>query len=182
MITDSLRISNNSGGNLTEGLFPMFLRKTLEHDVAEKSITELSLYGQIRKMPEQLKHKIIFSDLNLYWDAYTRSYISKGKIGIGYIGGDVVNKYVDGWVQIEKGRTGSSISIYLLPSKKTWYFFNFKNGIMQVLSSDNNFNDRIDALKPEKRILNPDSDSDYYEFVTTTRRKSIDFLRKMERK
>lgn len=182
MITDSIRVSNNTGGNLTEGLFPMFLRKTLPHDVAEKSITELALYGQIRKMPVLLTHKIIFTDLNLYWDTYTRSYISKGKIGIGYIGGDVVNKYVNGWVQIEKGRTGSSISIYLAPTKKTWYFLNFKNGIMQVLSSDNAFNERIDALKPEKRILNPDSDTDYYEFVTTTRRKSIDFLRKMERK
>jgi len=179
MMTDSLRLSDNNGGNMSEGLFPMFLRKNLTFDVAEKSITELALYGQIRKMTNQISHKIIFSDLNMYWDAFTRSYKSKGKIGIGYIGGDVVNKYVDGWVQIEKGRTGSSISIYLEPTERTWYFFNYKNGIMQVLSSDNAFNERIETIKPEKRILNSDSDTDYYEYLPSTRRKSIEFLRKM---
>ncbi len=182
MMTDSIRISNNDGGNLAEGLFPMFLRKNLQYDMAEKSITELALYGQIRKMPIQISHKIIFSDITFYWDSQTRSYISKGKIGIGYLGSNVINKYVDGWVQLEKGRTGSSISIYLQPSKKSWYFFNYKNGIMQVISSDNAFNERIETLRSEKRILNPDSDTDYYEYVTSTRRKSVEFLRKMKGK
>jgi hypothetical protein len=182
MMTDSLRLSNAEGGNMSEGLFPMFLRKNLEFNIAEKSITELALYGEIKKMPDQLNHQIIFSELNLYWDQFTRSYKSKGKIGIGYLAGEVVNKYVEGWVQIEKGRTGSSISIYLQPTKNSWYFFNYKNGIMQVLSSDNAFNQRIETIKPEKRILNPESDTEYYEYVTSTRRKSVDFLRKMRSK
>lgn len=182
MMVDSLRLSDGEGGNMSEGLFPMFLRKNMQFDAAEKSITEIALYGEIRKMPSQFSHQIIFSDLSLVWDQYTRSYKSIGKIGIGYLGGEVVNKYVDGWVQIEKGRTGSSISIYLQPTEKTWYFFNYKNGIMQVLSSDNTFNERIETIKPEKRILNPESDTDYYEYVTSTRRKSVDFLRKMKGK
>ncbi len=104
-----------------------------------------------------------------------------GKIGVGYIGGNVINGYVDGWVQIEKGRSGSSISIYLEPTAETWYFFNYKNGIMQSISSDNAFNERIETIKPEKRILNPESDTEYYEYVISTRRKSIEFLRKMKK-
>ncbi len=180
LIADSLRITNNDGKAISEGLFPMFLRKNLPYDVAEKSITELALYGEMKKMPESLNHSIIFNEVNFYWDSYTRSYISKGKIGVGYLGGNVVNKYVDGWIQIEKGRTGSSISIYLQPTASTWYYFNFKNGIMQVLSSDNVYNSRIETLKADKRILNPDSDTDYYEFLISTRRKSVDFVRKMK--
>jgi len=180
MMTDSIRLTYSSGGNMSEGLFPMFVRKNLPEDEAERNLTELALYGQMKKMPEKLAHKIIFSDLNLYWDQNTRSYISKGKIGIGYLAGNVINKYVNGWVQIEKGRSGSSISIYIEPTKKTWYFFNYKNGIMQVISSDNSFNERIEIIKAEKRILNPDSDMDYYEYVISTRRKKVDFLRKMK--
>ena len=182
MMTDSLRMSGGDGGNMAEGLFPMFLRKNLEFNDAEKSITELALYGEVRKISNKISHKIIFSDINFYWDSYTRSYISKGKIGIGYIAGDVINKYVDGWVQIEKGRSGSSISIYLQPTKKSWYYINYKNGIMQVLSSDNSFNQRIETIKPEKRILNPDSDINYYEYIISTRTKSVGFLRKMKAK
>lgn len=180
MMTDSIRLSNNEGINTSVGLFPMFLRKNLTYDDAERKINELALYGQMRKMPDRMRHTIIFSDLEFYWDPFTRSYMSKGKIGIGYLGGNVINKYVDGWVQIEKGRTGSSISIYVEPSKGTWYFFNYKNGIMQAISSDNAFNERIETIKPEKRILNPDSDIDYYEYVISTRRKSVDFVRKMK--
>ncbi|MBC8321814.1 MAG: hypothetical protein H8E34_13955 [Bacteroidetes bacterium] len=180
MMTDSIRLSKNEGVNTSEGIFPMFLQKNLPHDEAEKNISELVLYGQMRKMPDQIAHKIIFSNLNLYWDLHTRSYVSTGKIGIGYLGGNVINKYVDGWVQIEKGRSGSSISIYLEPSEKTWYFLNYKNGIMQVISSDNAFNERIETINPEKRILNPDSDTDYYEYVISTRRKSVEFVRKMK--
>ncbi len=180
MLTDSLRLTNDDGGFMAEGLFPMFLRKNLQYDQAERQITDLGLYGQMKKIPEQLSHKIIFNDLRLYWDPFTRSYISQGKIGVGYIGGNAVNKFVDGWVQLEKGKTGSTVSIYLKPTPTTWYFFNYKNGIMQVLSSDNGFNERIETIKAEKRILNPDSDTDYYEFVTSTRRKSVDFVRKME--
>lgn len=180
MMTDSIRLTNSEGGNMSEGLFPMFLRKNLLQNEAERNLNELSLYGQMKKIPEQITHSIIFSHLKFYWDSYTRSYISKGKIGIGYLGGNVINKYVDGWVQIEKGRTGSSISIYIQPSQSTWYFFNYKNGIMQVISSDNAFNERIETIKPEKRILNPDSDTDYYEYVTSTRGKSVEFVRKMK--
>ena len=180
MIADSLRLTNNDGKSMAEGMFPTFLRKNMPFDAAEKSITEIALYGQMKKMPENLRHTIIFNELKLYWDSFTRSYISKGKIGVGYLGGNVVNKMVDGWVQIEKGRSGSSISIYLKPTASTWYFFNYKNGIMQVITSDNALNSRLETLKAEKRILNPDSDTEYYEFVISTRRKSVDFVRKME--
>ena len=51
----------------------------------------------------------------------------------------------------------------------------------RYLSSDNAFNMYIEELKPEKRILNPDSDDDYFEFVISTKRKSIEFLREMEK-
>jgi len=180
MIVDSLRLTNNEGSSLTEGLFPMFLRKNLPHDVAEKSITEIALYGQMKKAHEELKHSLIFNDLRLYWDSFTRSYISRGKIGLGYIGGEVVNKSLDGWVQIEKGTAGSSISIYIQPTASTWYFFNYKNGIMQVVSSDYKFNNKLEILKAEKRILNSESDTEYYEYVISTRRKKVDFVRKME--
>ncbi len=180
MITDSLRLTNSEGANMFDGLFPLFLRKNLPQTMAEKLITEISLYGQMKKIPESLSHTIIFNDLKLYWDSYTRSYISMGKLGVGYMGGNVVNKYIDGWLQIEKGRTGSEITIYLKPTSSTWYYFNYKNGIMQVISSDNFLNEHLESINDDKRILNSDSDDEYYEYVISTRRKSIDFVRKME--
>jgi len=180
MMTDSLRISYAENTDVSTGLFPLYLQKRIGQQRANEVMTDLSLYGQMRKIPVELAHTIIFNDLNLKWDSKTRSYLSYGKIGIGYIAGQAVNKYVDGYMQIELGRTGSGIHCFLKVSDEQWYFFSYKHGIMQLISSDNAFNEQIESLKQEKRTLNPNSDTDYYEFVISTRRKSVDFVRKME--
>lgn len=181
MMTDSLRLSYNEGVTDTKGRFSLFLENHLPADIkAEEVMSELSLYGQIRKLPELLKQSLILTDLNLYWDSYTRSYYSTGRIGVGYLGGNTINKYLDGYLHIEPGTGGSAFSLYLRASENQWYFFSYKMGIMQALSSDQKFNERLETLKPEKRILNANSETDYYEFVISTKRKVVDFLREME--
>lgn len=179
MMTDSLRIAKLPNVNIAESSFPLFLKKILGSERGGKLINELSLYGQFRKIPQELNHTILFTDLKLKWDRNSRSYISQGPIGVGYLGGEAVNKYVDGYVQIENSRSGSAIHIFLRINEAQWYFFSYKMGIMQVISSDNALNDYITELKPEKRILNNSSDENYYEFLISTRRKSTDFVREM---
>jgi len=115
------------------------------------------------------------------WDPLSRSFISYGPIGIGSIGGNTLNKYMDGVMQIRKGRSGATIEFILRHGKRQWYYFSYANGIMQVLSSDINFNDIIENLKEDKRELNPNSIKNYYEYVLTTRSRVINFLRSMKR-
>jgi len=181
MIADSIRIANLPVLNSGEGLFPMFLKKELGADRSALLITELNLYGQMKKVPKEIEHTLLFSDVHLKWDPASHSFISQGKIGLGYVGGTAINKYLDGYIQIEKGRSGNAIHIYLEINKKQWLFFSYRYGIMQVISSDDVFNLYLEELNPNKRILNPGSDTEYYEYVVSTRRKQIDFLRKMER-
>jgi len=147
---------------------------------SRRLVVEMSLYGQMKKMPDALKNTFLFNDVRLKWDSESHSFVSQGPVGISQIGGVPVNKYVQGYVQVKKSRTSPEVSFYLQLNDRQWYFFNFQNGIMQVLSSDNAFNDYISELKPNKRILNENSTEKYYEFVTTTRRKVVDFLREME--
>jgi hypothetical protein len=181
MMADSIRIANLPVVNAGEGLFPMFLTKVLGAERSGLLITELNLYGQMKKVPKEIEHTLIFSDLHLKWDPTSHSYISQGKIGLGYVGGTAVNKYVNGYVQIEKGRAGNAVHIYLEVSKNLWYFFSYRYGIMQVISSNDAFNIYLEELSPNKRILNPDSDTEYYEYVISTRRKQLDFVRKMKK-
>ncbi len=181
MMADSIRIANLAVVNAGDGLFPMFLKKELGTDRSALLITELSLYGQMKKVPKEIEHTLLFSDIHLKWEPGSHSFISQGPIGLGYIGGTAVNKYVNGFVQIEKGRAGNAVHIYLEISKKRWYFFSYRYGIMQVISSDDAFNIYLEELSPNKRILNENSDTEYYEYVISTRRKQIDFVRKMER-
>ena len=181
VMADSLRMIPSKSVDITKGLYPMALKKLLDPETAQNVITELSLYGQVKKMPAVLDNTISFTDLHLVWDPLSRSFISYGPIGIGNIGNNTLNKYMDGILQIRKGRSGATIEFMLRHGKHQWYYFNYANGIMQVLSSDLNFNDIIENQKEDKRVLNPNSDKNYYEYVLTTRTRTINFLRSMKR-
>ena len=180
MMLDSLRMIPGDVVNVEKSEFNVAIRELLNKEDADVLKRELSLYGNMKKMPKQIKGSIIFSDVNLIWDPDTRSYISNGPIGIGFINGSAVNKMLKGFMQIELGRVGSSIHFYLETDRKTWYFFSYQNGIMQSISSDMNYNEHLAGMKDEKRMKNPDSDEDYYEYVISTKRKKVDFFRRME--
>ena len=180
MMIDSLRIVNSYKNLSGEGSLPLLFTQLMGEEGSQRMIVEWSLYGQAKRMPEELRSVFMFSDVNFEWDKKSRSWVSHGPIGVAQIAGMPVNKYVQGYIQIEKSRTSDGISWYLQLNQEQWYFFSYKNGILQVMSSDNAFNDYVSTLKDDKRILNANSDVDYYEFVISTRRKVIDFLREME--
>jgi len=181
MMADSLRMIPGNVVDVEHSPFNIVIHNLLNKEDAEELRRALSLYGNIKKMPKQIQGAIIFSDLNLVWDYETRSYISQGPIGVGFVAGQAVNKLLNGYLQVEVGRGGSAIHFYLETARKTWYFFSYQNGIMQTISSDMNYNERIASIKDAKRMKNPDSEEEYYEYVISTKRKMIDFVRRMER-
>ncbi len=181
MMLDSLRMIPGDVVDIEHSSFNIAIKNLLNKENADLLKQELLLYGNMKKMPASIKGIITFSDVNLVWDADTRSYVSKGPIGVGFIDNKAVNKLLNGHLQIEVGRGGSAIHFYLETDRKTWYFFSYQNGIMQTISSDMNYNERLSTIKDEKRILNRNSDEDYYEYVISTKRKMIDFVRRMER-
>ncbi len=181
LMADSIRMIPAKTVNTSKGLYPMVLEKLLGPAEAKDISTELSLYGQVKKLPSVLQNTLTFTDLHLVWDPMSRSFLSYGPIGIGNIGTNTLNKYMDGILQIRKSRSGATIEFMLRHGKRQWYYFNYANGILQVLSSDLNFNDLIENQKEEKRILNPNSETDYYEYVLTTRTRAVNFLRAMKR-
>jgi len=179
-MADSLRMIPGDVVDIAHSPFNIAIRDLLNKDDAQALKQELSLFGNMKKMPKQIQGAIIFSDVTLVWDPDTHSYISQGPIGIGFINGRAINKLLNGNMQIEVGRAGSAIHFYLETDRKTWYFFSYQNGIMQTISSDITYNERIAGMKDEKRMLNPDSDEEYYEYVISTKRKRIDFIRRMQ--
>lgn len=180
MMLDSLRMIPGDVVNVSRSQFNIAIRELLNKKDAMVLKQALSLYGNMKKMPDQIKGSIIFSDVKLVWNSEIQSYISTGPIGVGFVNGSAINKMLKGFIQIEIGRAGSAIHFYLETDRKTWYFFSYQNGIMQSISSDMNYNDHLANMKDEKRMRNSDSDEDYYEYVISTKRKMVGFLRRME--
>ena len=179
LMADSLRMIPAKAVDISQGIYPLALKKLLDPKTAQNVITQLSLYGQLKKIPEVLNNTISLSDVHLVWDPLSRSFISYGPIGIETIGNNILNKYMDGIIQIRKGRSGATIEIILRHGKNNWYYFNYANGVMEVLSSDNNFNKAIEDQEENKRVLNPNSDVNYFEYVLTTPNRVVNFLHSM---
>ncbi|MFM7218497.1 MAG: hypothetical protein ACKO1U_10805, partial [Bacteroidota bacterium] len=145
---------------------------------ADKMLAELNLYGSFKKIPDELRHTLFLSDLKLSWDNSTRSYRSKGMIGVASMEKVSINRKMKGYVEIVHKRSGDALNIYLEPEEGTWYYFGYARGLLQTLSSVSSYNEAIEKLKPEKRISKVKEKPDF-EYMLTTDRAVKNFLKKM---
>ena len=108
-----------------------------------------ALLGKVNNFPAELNKTLVLTQLRLQWHRSSRSWRSTGKIGVGNLFGHQVNRLVDGVVVITKRTGGDEMDIYLKMDDSNWVYFGYTREVMQVISSDNAFNDRLKSL-PEK--------------------------------
>ncbi|MGP8217275.1 MAG: hypothetical protein ACLQQ4_17035 [Bacteroidia bacterium] len=161
--------------DVTKGDVQKNLHELIGKEQADKLISQLTLYGTTKKIPKELQSSLFFSQLTLKWNNQTRSYVSEGKIGVGSVGKTMVNKLCDGKIEFKKKRGADEINIYIELDPQHWYYFNYVNGFMQATSSNNDFNNAISALKPDKREQKTDKGK--YTFNVSTSNKKTIFLR-----
>ncbi len=181
LMAEDIASKNLQGVNLVKPELLKALNDILGDKEAEKVISDLKLFGKFRRNPSELEHTIFLTDVKFRWNYATRSYISYGPIGIGSIGKIQINKFVDGYVEIEKKRTGDVISVYLEFDKgKNWYFFNYRNNLMQTISANTEYNTIIQELKDDKRTEKRNKEGEEYSYIISSLRKKTDFLTKIK--
>ncbi|MFC2111374.1 hypothetical protein ACFLQ5_02870 [Bacteroidota bacterium] len=118
---------------------------------AQKYVSEIALNNGFKKIPSELKRTFFFTDVQMDWNPKTKSYVSKGKIGIGNINKTQINKYVDGVMEIEREKGGNNIMVYLEFASDEWYFFQYtKTGVMTAISNKGEFNEVIREMAKKK--------------------------------
>ncbi len=182
MMGQSLYTNNSLSGieNTTNGKIKKAYAEILGEKDAEKVINEINMYGAIRKVPDKLDYTMLLTDVKLRYDSITKSFISLGEIGVGSVGKTQVNKYVKGYLQIIKKRSGDIFTLYLELDDAEWYFFNFSNNLMQAYSSIKEFNEFITKEKPDKRRLDAEKGLPAYSYYLSTERRRNDFIKRME--
>lgn len=164
----------------TRPVYEKALRELLPKNEADNLIAQINLNGMFKKVPSELNKTLVLTDVKMKWDDVTQSYVSIGKIGIGNIYKDQINKMVDGKIQIKKKKSGDVISIYLELDQNNWYFFTYTRGLMQVYSSSETFNSIIMEVKPDKRKLSAEKGQMPYQYMLSNKRKLNDFLKGIE--
>ena len=78
-------------------------------------------------------------------------YLSDGIADLTFIKNFVINKKVDIKAEITKKRSGNTFELFLSFDKSTWFFYSYARGILNVLSSNQAFNDAIQTMDIDER-------------------------------
>ncbi len=165
--------------NLNTDLNNKGMKDLLGVNAATQIREEMNLFGSSRSLPKEFNYELLLNDVNLYWNEETASFRSRGQIGIGFIGPQPINTYVDGYVEIQRRRSGDMIDVYLKADQSTWYYFSYLRGTMMTQAGNNNYNTIIantklnDRKHPQSTVRRP------YTYMIAVETQLGRFLRRM---
>ena len=87
---------------------------------------------------------------------------------------------VYGLIEFKKKRNGDMLSIYFEPSDESWFFFNYKRGMLGAFSSHDDFNANIRETKDEKRTKKGEKGKPNLTYVLSTAIQRRNFVRSFE--
>jgi hypothetical protein len=180
IMTDEIRMMPTlSPVNLNSELNNKGMKDLLGEQAAMQIKEEMDLFGSSKNLPKEYNYKLLLNDVKLFWNEATSSFRSKGKIGIGFIGTQPINTYVDGYIEIQRRRSGDLLDIYLKADDATWYYFSYFRGVMMTQSGNNNYNSTIISTKLSTR-KDPKSTSRLpYTYMIAVENRLARFLQRM---
>lgn len=153
------------------------LKEIVGTERADEITTQLSLNGKIKKLPEELNKRLVFSEVKLKWVEEENTFKSFGPMGLSNSGKYEINKYVNGGMTITKKRSGDIINIYIEVDAKTWYFFSYRRNLMKVISSNQEFNAQIKEMKRDDRKYDAKRGEQAFTFMFGLEKDVRDFKR-----
>jgi hypothetical protein len=153
LINDIRSRNNLKPIDLTSKNFRQNLNEIYGTETTNDYLSQVQLFKEEAKIPEELSNTILFSDIDFRWNTATNSYVAQDDIGIAMINGKPVHKYVNGYVEIIKQRGGDRIYIYLKLDDERFYFFYYFRTILRTWSNNKTFTDAIKDLPDRKRRI-----------------------------
>ena len=162
-----------------------FERKTYEKALREfngkqagdKLIGQVSLDGMFKRVPDVFNHPMVLSDVKMIWDDKTHTYKSVGQIGVGNVYKKQINRMVNGKVEFEKRKGGKDrMHLYIELSDGSWYYFFYRNGLLQTVSTNKEYNTVIKEMKAEDRKLKTKRKEEPYSFTICSERLKNTFI------
>ncbi|GJM35419.1 MAG: hypothetical protein DHS20C18_44200 [Saprospiraceae bacterium] len=108
-------------------------------------------------------YTFLFSRLNLKWDSEYQSFVTKEKSnGLVSIDGVSMNKIVEALVEFKMpSNDDDRLYIYLKSPSGLYYFFGYKQGILNLVSNNPEFMDAFHSLKAKDLVQKMDDGETY---------------------
>ena len=123
-------------------------QEMLEHQLGRRLLRKYNLKKAAGKrfIPSNFEHTFYFPQLNMTWSPKTSSFISDYELPINNIGGQKIDLMVPGVLEIQPRLSGDKVNLYIEVSPGQFYFFTYQKGIMNIFSSDQEFNTLVSNL------------------------------------
>ncbi len=135
----------------------LFYQKAASELFPEKETKKIlsSLDQGIFDIPKKTnKSNLLFSKVPMQWDPDYQSFVSsKATLSLASIDGQMINKDITAYIEVKMPQKGDDrIYVYLKSPSNLYYFFGFKEGIMNIVSDNPKFNDFVINMKDKHRI------------------------------
>ncbi len=165
---------------ITETKYEKAVVDLLGQEASDKIISELSLTGNLKKIPQELQKRLFFSNVTFTWDDETESYVSQGKLGLVNAGKKQIFLELNGRIQLIRKRGGDQLNIYLELDDANWFYFTYSKGLMLAVSSDKEFNTILTETKDDKRKAEKVKGKDPFSYMLGSKSKRSRFLDALE--
>lgn len=143
--------SSLEGADLSRRAFNASLNQELSGKDKREFLNDIKNYGAPEDIPKELQNTILITDVTIKWTPEAISFLSEGKIAIGGFGKQVVNKKMDGYLEIQRRRRGDEIYLYLEPDKKDFLYFEYKRNQLTLFTDVEGVMDAIKEKDLDKR-------------------------------
>lgn len=134
------------------------------------------------EIPDKLNdYTILLADLKMKWDMDYQSFVSTSpQIGLVSINGVPVNRRIEGYVEYKMpGVGGDRFYYYLKFPSQIFYYFGFKQGVLEVYSNDTQFMDAASKMKSNELVTKMPG-GDTYEILIETATRANMFIRRVK--
>ncbi len=175
MAADILAYPDQKQVDISKTPYERSLREVLGLERSDKLISELSLKGEIKRLPDELQKAIMLCDVNLAWNPDDQAWQSQGPIGVGTVLKKPLFRQLKGKVEVQRKRSGDVMTILLMLDDQTYWFFQYARNYLYAYSSNAEFNTMLSELKDDKRVLESKKDEPAYQFIVGNKRKVDEF-------
>lgn len=111
---------------------------------ADEYVTKTAAgYKPLFEASSELDAPMVLSNVNLRWSDIHGAYFSVGKIGMSNLGRSDINAQMEGVMEIRRTDAGDEFGLYLELSPDVWYYLDYAQNQLGIVSADVNFNDQI---------------------------------------
>ncbi len=127
--------------------------------------------GALAQLSSEFTKGLVFSDVNLVWSPEHKSFHSVGAIFLSNAQKEDIGRAIHGHIEIQKTTEGDIINIYFEPIKGAWYYINYENNRLAMVSSNDDVNSVIDSkddgekMDRSKYFVTKAEPSERYQFM-----------------